>query len=183
MKKKILRIGVFWLLFLVLYSGTSELLRDKQRDFLLQPFYQLPENSVDIVMLGASNVYTSLLPMELWKEFGYTSFNLGTSMQTIPFSYYLAKDAIQTQRPSFIILDVNAAGDAPVPASAFVHGIVDNMQRPSTKAQAILTLTKKEDWFRYFVSIYEFHSRWKELKMEDFVIGGGVLLWGETLLS
>ena len=33
-----------------------------------------PENTLDVIMIGDSEAYTSFIPLEAWNEYGYTSY-------------------------------------------------------------------------------------------------------------
>ena len=33
------------------------------------------ENTIDTIIIGNSEAYSSIIPMELWKDYGYTSYN------------------------------------------------------------------------------------------------------------
>ena len=69
--------------------GNHHLVQDRSKSF-----YQIlrePENSVDAVVVGDSLSYTSISPMELWKEYGMTFFVCGQSGQTTQETYYMLK--------------------------------------------------------------------------------------------
>lgn len=66
------------------------------------------KNSLDALILGNSSAYTAYSPMQMWGEYGITSYNLGTANQRLCDSYALLQNAFQTQKPSVIILECNS---------------------------------------------------------------------------
>ena len=56
-------------------------------------FYEQEEGTIDVLLIGASDVGRGLSPITLWENYGITSFNLGTSNQSMAFSYYVIKEA------------------------------------------------------------------------------------------
>ena len=86
--------------------GNHHLVQDRSKSF-----YQIlrePENSVDAVVVGDSLSYTSTSPMELWKEYGMTSFVCGQSGQTTQETYYMLKNVFKRQSPGLIIMETHA---------------------------------------------------------------------------
>lgn len=65
-----------------------------------------PKNSIDILFFGASHVYCGINPIQLWQERGITSFVRSSSGQTAAQSLYLLKEALRTQTPRLVCLDV-----------------------------------------------------------------------------
>ena len=79
-------------------------------------FYEQEEGTIDVLLIGASDVGRGLSPITLWENYGITSFNLGTSNQSMAFSYYVIKEAIKYQDVKTIVLDMDCAfmkGNAP----------------------------------------------------------------------
>ena len=40
-------------------------------------FYSEPKNTIDVAVIGNSDAYSGFSPMELWKNYGYTSYVSG----------------------------------------------------------------------------------------------------------
>ena len=45
----------------------------------IEGFYKEPKNTIDVMMIGASEVYADYSATEAWKNYGYTSYSLGVS--------------------------------------------------------------------------------------------------------
>lgn len=63
------------------------------------------EDSLDIVAVGNSNLYSSFVPAIMYKEYGYTSYNCGQSEQNLQESYDILKRVFKKQHPSIVILE------------------------------------------------------------------------------
>lgn len=61
---------------------------------------------VDIVFLGSSHAYRGFDP-RIWQEHGYTSFNLGSSAQSMLQSELLAKAHLPRLKPDLVIVEVH----------------------------------------------------------------------------
>ena len=66
-----------------------------------------PENTIDVLVLGDSESYNSYIPLELWNQYGFTSYVCGTPAQRISNSYEYLKSVFNTQKPKIVILEAN----------------------------------------------------------------------------
>lgn len=117
MKQELKNLGKVCLFFTILFI-LSELL-----GYLLSPkdnikmfgFFKSNEydilsekpNTIDTLFVGDSLAYSSIIPMELWEDFGYTSYVCARSAQTIKHSYDYIEIAIKSQQPKIIFFEVN----------------------------------------------------------------------------
>lgn len=54
--------------------------------------FQEPDNSIDVLSIGDSNVYSSIFPLVWWEQQGFTGYTWGQPSQRIPETYeYLKK--------------------------------------------------------------------------------------------
>ena len=103
-----------------------------------------PENTIDILVLGDSESYNSYIPLELWNQYGFTSYICGTPAQRISNSYEYLEYAYKRQKPKIVILEANNLYSK--------NGFVRRMKETIDK----------------FIPAFEYHDRWKNLSKEDF---------------
>ena len=65
-----------------------------------------PENSDDILFFGSSMAYCDVVPAVIYEETGLTSFVAAGPRQTYTLTYYAVREALKTQRPSVVFLEV-----------------------------------------------------------------------------
>ncbi|MCL2741444.1 MAG: hypothetical protein FWE70_04955 [Oscillospiraceae bacterium] len=66
--------------------------------------YNEPEGSLDVIILGASGIRSSVLPPVLWREAGIRSYSLAMSAMNAAGSYYMATEALRIQSPRLVIV-------------------------------------------------------------------------------
>ena len=176
--KKRLLLGIgkavsFFLIFLLLFQCASNIFRTKRFAFSVAPIYNLPRNSVDVIFLGSSHMNTVISPMDLWKDYGITSFNAAIGDQTIPASYFELRELLKIQRPQVVVLEVYHIFQPEMMTSngeERLHWLVDNVPMSGGVSEAIQTLISEDsDKTEYYLNFYSFHNRWKALKAEDFL--------------
>ena len=138
-------------------------------------FYESKEE-FDVLFLGSSQMYRSVYPMELWDEYGITSYNMGASASLLPENYWIKKNASLYHKPHLVVVDtrgVNINGKTPADR-AKIHEALDTMPLTKTKIEAVEDLidTKEARW-EYFFPFSVFHNRWEELNKNDSESGAG----------
>lgn len=63
--------------------------------------------SLDVLFMGDSEVYTSLDPLQMYRAQGFTSYDVSTSAQKLPYTYSLLDQALQGQSPRVVVLETN----------------------------------------------------------------------------
>ena len=65
------------------------------------------DNTIDVVFLGDSLVYSSISPMEIWNEYGYASFDCSESAQITENAYKQLEIAFEKQNPKIVLMESN----------------------------------------------------------------------------
>lgn len=115
-----------------------------------------PENTIDVLIVGNSLSFTSIVPIEMWKEHGFTSYVTGTPAQILPDSIRFTYNAMKTQSPKIVILEADNLFEG-----TGIAGIA-------------------EQFAFQCLPILEYHDRWKSLNVNDF-FGKIDYTWTEDL--
>lgn len=65
-------------------------------------FYAEPADTLDVLYLGSSYMRNGISPLEIWHDYGITGYARTGSQQAPIVSYYLLKEAFQTQSPKSV---------------------------------------------------------------------------------
>jgi hypothetical protein len=70
----------------------------------------------DVLFFGTSHMTMSVYPMELWKDYGITSYNLGGNGHPLAISYWILMNALDYANPQLAVIDCyTLQWDAKVP--------------------------------------------------------------------
>ena len=75
----------------------------------LDGFYMEEKNSLDVVLLGASEVYTAFSSALAYDEYGFTSYPYATEANYIDLFESQIKEIQSTQNPKLILVEMNGA--------------------------------------------------------------------------
>lgn len=165
----ILRTAAFLLIFSFLFNSAAGILRSKNYASASAAFYEEPEGTVDVLLMGSSHMLNAVSPVQLWAEYGIASNNLAQNGQVLPVTYYALQEALRYQKPELVVLDVyKVVQDSLIDSKASLHYTLDNMSFGLPKLRAIFELLEPEDRAEYLLDIILYHTRWKELTEEDF---------------
>ena len=67
-------------------------------------------NTVDVLIVGDSEAYCALIPLQLWEQHGITSYCCATSAQTLSYSEQFVHKVFHNQSPQVVVLETNAVG-------------------------------------------------------------------------
>ncbi len=119
------------------------------------------ENTIQLIALGNSDLYSALIPVKLWNEQGYTSTVISSPRQTIMETYSLLGDALENQNPDIVLIETDMLYD----------GIAVNVQ--DTDEQKIssrelplipyFTNDKLTGDIENHFSVFMLHDRWKQM--------------------
>ena len=108
-----------------------------------QDFYNKQKKSIDLIFLGSSHCYRSLVPAVFDSTLNVNSYNLGSSSKSVSTSYYVLKEALQTQTPNTVILEIH---HGPLLSSNNYRSILHNypFMKSFSKFELLKTLQPKQ---------------------------------------
>lgn len=107
-------------------------------------FLAEPENTLDVLFLGDSEGYRAFVPLQMWEEYGFTSFVCSTSKQQLYLSERMLNQALETQSPKYVFLETNGLYRY-MPYSDFLVDRLSNV-----------------------LPVFRYHDHWKNLSLRDF---------------
>jgi hypothetical protein len=134
-------------------------------DSRVKTYQELPDNSLDVLFLGSSNLMSGVNPVQLWEETGIQSYDYCSRAQTFPFAYEYLKDALKTQTPRCVVLDAYSVLSDNwyngLANSDFHFGInMDNLSLDS-KMELVNLYVDAEDRLSYIFPLIKNHNYYK----------------------
>lgn len=99
-----------------------------------------PEQTIDVLFLGDSVSYCSIIPVQIWQDYGITSYVCGTPLQKLYYSKEFLQKTFETQSPKLVLLEATP-----------LFGTFEEKEAIKNNLERMLPI------FRY-------HDRWKQLK-------------------
>lgn len=146
-------------------------------------FYELNRDSIDVVFTGSSHSYCTFSPMELYEQYGISSYNFGSSNQSMLASYLWAKEAYQYQHYKVLIVEAMSV--------TMSHGDVNNDIRSLSSMGMSpcyweLARTYKRKMYKVILPVFALHNEWEnigEVAYQPMGNGNSVSLRGYVPLN
>ena len=176
-KKRFIICAAKILIILIVFSTVlvmlDKILLLKSKDGIeqIQAYYNQPEGSVDALFVGGSHIFCHVNTGVLWDDYGISAFDLAAAEQPFWNSYYYIREALKTQTPSVIILDITTPGIRPTdfqPENWLItntYGIKYNMDR----YDALKISALPQSFNRLLIPFNSTHGKYSELSEDDFM--------------
>ena len=82
---------------------------DGMNNYITRGYRGEPKNSLDMILVGNSDLYRGFSPIVMWNDYGYTSYVCGLPAKRMWNSYWVLKDSLKTQKPKAVVLEVDCA--------------------------------------------------------------------------
>ncbi len=172
--KHILKAAAFITVFCILFLGLQQILVPKYRSdgtLNTSDFFQLEENSIDVLLLGSSQIVCGVDTPRLKQYYGISAFNFCTSGQFPEIEEYYLKEALKTQSPRLVICDVSSVF-MPFEKLANKQAMTyfyTTMPFDRYKLESLYNVSNGDPGtvFMYTFPLFLFSSRWKELSTDD----------------
>jgi len=179
--KRILCCLLALLLFLAAVEGLTLLLGkgDSQEHFGM--FYEHAED-LDLLFFGSSHMLNAAIPMQLWHDYGISSYVMAYGSCRMSYSYWLAMNALRLGSPELMVIDCAYIhyDEKLNELSGPNHMLFDSMPISLFKLEALSDLyDKRSDFMNYLFPLTEYHTRWSVLEAEDF--SAEPLIMGQAL--
>lgn len=134
-------------------------------------FYNEPEDEFEVMFFGSSHAYAAFSPLELWHETGIKSYVFATQQQPMWATYHYILEALKTQSPRLIVLEVQMMIQTePYAEPSVVHSYLDDLPMSLNKLSLIRVSGEGADRLEYLLPLIRYHDRWSELSSYDFTL-------------
>ncbi|MCI2049217.1 MAG: hypothetical protein LKJ76_05790 [Lachnospiraceae bacterium] len=185
-RRRGLRLFLLSLLFAALLSSAilaaMTVVQRKESRYKYADFFGAAKTgSIDVLLLGSSHVINGIDPVQLYEDYGITSYNMGGHGSMLPSTYWTLRNALDYCTPRYVVIDTymlekdfrcldDAANDGdPSTSVEQLHLNMDAFPVTATKIAALNDLIASPDTRRSFLFDFEiYHNRWEELNADDF---------------
>ncbi|MEG0727570.1 MAG: hypothetical protein RR422_08040 [Erysipelothrix sp.] len=146
--KNILKSILFLIILSLLLVAFSSVLKPPiDEPKVLKGILSEQDNTMDYLILGDSEAYSSVSPMEIWSAKGFVGYNIGSSAQSLLNGFEDLEAALDKQKPKVLLIESNF----------FFRdkGMVSEVEK------------NIGDFFSQFFSIFADHNNWKSYVRDD----------------
>lgn len=151
MVKNLIKSVTFFVLLIFILLGAGLILRPKNNtkeagmnNVSANGILAERDDSLDVLVLGDSESYNSFIPLDMWEEYGFTSYICGTGGQRLYDTLNYAKRTFGNQSPQLVILEA------------------DTFFRKCKVSDCVLFDMQTK------FPVLKYHDRWKSLEIKDF---------------
>lgn len=127
---------------------------------LLTGYYQEPKDTIDVVLLGASDVFCDFSPAYAYEQFQFTSYSYAVDSSPITLYKFQIDEIKRTQNPKIIVVEINGAlydSSENLHKEENLRRYIDSIPFSMNKCRTIFDLTPCDEWVNYFFPIIKYH--------------------------
>lgn len=171
--QKIFRPIAFLILLGVVLMGTYRIVswKDTTGDYQssTQQLYNTDKDLIDVVFLGSSHCYTNIYPSLLWRDYGYSAFDMAVSGQDKNSTYHDLVEVLKTQHPKVVCVDVYGLLFEEQAVRGNVYRNMLALRTSKNSMDLVKAYVDEEEWGDFFLRWPIVHTRYRELDRYDFI--------------
>lgn len=130
-------------------------------------FHSMPEDSVDIIVLGSSHAQYSYVPAYMYQYTGLYSYVLGSACQPYEVSYEMLKESLKTQSPELVIMEAFTATPLASSCGGDSCYVMAAYQMTGEEKYNVINMLPKEKAETYYNDFINNHNEWKNISSLD----------------
>ncbi len=127
-------------------------------------FYLEDKDSLDVVIIGSSEVYSGYSAGYVYQQHGITSYPYAIQSNSIKNLKSQIQEVIENQHPQLLVVELNGAtypDDEQIDKDANFRNYVDNMPFNQNKID-LVSREATSDQIEYYLPIVKYHSVWND---------------------
>lgn len=163
--KVLIRPIIFFLIFLTLFIIVSRIfsVNDSPSQMNIKGFFQEPKDSLDVALIGSSELYADYAAPLAWDKYKYTSYSI--SMGAAPGSVYkiMMESVLRRQKPKLVVFSLNGfiQGSDKYQDPVELHRWIDNVPWSENRFGIIQEKIPRDKRAQYYFDIIFSHVNWK----------------------
>ncbi|MCF0229064.1 MAG: hypothetical protein HUJ76_05150 [Parasporobacterium sp.] len=160
-----IKIAVFAAITIGVLLYASNLLRvANEKDAVgIYGFYQEPEDSLDVVLIGSSYMYTYFYSPLAYEQYGLTSYALASSTMTAPLYRYAAEIAIEKQHPQLLVFETGSFCYDIQQDEVSLRKFLDALPDSEIRTRAINDIVPEDLKSSFLFPFEKYHSSWNRI--------------------
>ncbi len=158
--------AALWLLILaVCLIGMDRAMRRGDGEMKYKAFFEEKEG-FDVFFMGTSHMMDAVYPIELWRDYGFTSYNLGNTAEPMDNTYWTLRLALKHHTPKAVVIDMaylDRVQTTQMHTYQFAHGYLDEIPMSLDKIRAVWALFPEGKRAEFVFPLALYHTRWEEL--------------------
>ena len=135
------------------------------------------DTDFDVIVMGTSHAYNTILPQELWRGHGIAAYNWGQGNCTLPEDYYILQLLSRYTTPKLVVMDLFGFVEFAEVGNGKYRPDSRDMQRVQFDAFPLSRLKYEavtdifddyDNRYDFLVKFAIYHSRWSEIKKDNF---------------
>ena len=139
---------------------------DAETTVLVNSYRQLEQNSIDVLFLGSSQMFRSIDAERLYNEYNINAYNYGASGQWMSITPYYFYEALKTQTPELILLEVgcifNKNSELTAREIAWNYAPTPLTKEKIASLEQVLG-SRSKAYEHAFFPLLVYHDRWRTL--------------------
>ena len=130
------------------------------------PFFDNEDEAAyDVMFFGTSRVLNGVLPVELWRDWGITSYNMGNNSEPLGVTAWTMRMALDYHTPKVALIDMFYIdrGMNDEWAFTFRHLFLDEIPLSRQKIACVTSTLPSDYWAEFLLPFSLYHGRWEEL--------------------
>ncbi|MCQ2530410.1 MAG: hypothetical protein MJ086_04060 [Lachnospiraceae bacterium] len=126
-------------------------------------FFKEPKDSIDVVLIGPSTMYTSFYSPLAYEKYGFTSYSLATSSMTSAAYKSAVQIAEKEQHPDLYVVEIWGFCYEDQLEEVSLRKWIDALPSSDIRNQTIEELVPEEEQSSFKYPLIKYHSRWDDL--------------------
>lgn len=173
MFRKCIKLFLFWGILVGIICATFRYCKIKDNvcsNDVFETFYGLPEDSIDVILLGGSAIREYYITTEAYMHSGIASYALATGNQPFAATKYLIKEVEKSQSPQLYVVDIRMLIYDEYDDAA-IRRVTDSMNYSWNRIELINVLLNRSEkgkevinptYLDHYLMFPMYHSQWED---------------------